>query len=36
VKGSKLTEETIDLAIIDLKDGYTKLSREKVKGYIIG
>jgi proteasome alpha subunit len=36
VKEGKLTEETIDLAIIDLKDGYTKLSKEKVKGYIIG
>ncbi len=36
VKEGKLTEETIDLAIIDLKDGYTKFSKEKVKGYIIG
>jgi proteasome alpha subunit len=36
VKGSKLTEETIDLAIINPKDGYTKLSKEKVKGYILG
>jgi proteasome alpha subunit len=36
VKEGKLTEETIDLATIDLKDGYTKLSKEKVKGYIIG
>ncbi|MEE9565038.1 MAG: hypothetical protein V3V63_04955, partial [Candidatus Hydrothermarchaeaceae archaeon] len=36
VKDGKLTEETIDLAIIDFKDGYTKLSKEKVKGYIIG
>jgi proteasome alpha subunit len=36
VKEGKLTEETIDLAIIDLKDGYTRLSKEEVKGYIIG
>ncbi len=34
VKEGKLAEETIDLAIIDVKDGYTKLSREKVKGYL--
>jgi proteasome alpha subunit len=36
VKEGELAEETIDLAIIDIKDRYTKLSREKVKGYIIG
>lgn len=36
VKEGKLTEETIDLATIDLKDGYTKLSKEKVKEYTIG
>lgn len=29
----KLTEESVDLAIID-KDGYTKCSKEEVKGYI--
>lgn len=34
VKEGRLAEETIDLAIINPKDGYTKLSREKVKGYI--
>lgn len=34
VKEGKLTGETIDLAIIDLKDGYTKFSAEGVDGYI--
>jgi len=36
VKEDKLAEDTIDLAIIDIKDGYTKLSKEKVKEYIVG
>lgn len=34
VKEATLTDEAIDLAIIDLKDGYTKLSKLEVKRYI--